>query len=202
LELLKSVGGAAGVMTGVAFIDGWLYWATYYAAFGLNPLVLDFPTTVVSVSPLWVLARDLGTEQGVARAVIILVLMLCVGLGALFAHLYAHRQPFAVLSLICLAVLMSVGAVELGTNDARRDAGCQSRLQNISFELNAQPDPTDPPRDCIKNDYCKLIIHAGNGYHYLVAPDCTLGALPPGQVATGVIFESEIKTIRTNRFGW
>jgi hypothetical protein len=64
LELLKSLGAAAGVLTGHAFIYGWLYWATYYTAFGLNSLVLDLPFSVVSVSLAQVLVRDWKTESG------------------------------------------------------------------------------------------------------------------------------------------
>src|SRR5579863_7384437 len=58
VEILKSIGEVAGVLTGIAFITGWLYWSTYYSSFGLNPLELGFSVAVVSVSPIQVLLPD------------------------------------------------------------------------------------------------------------------------------------------------
>jgi len=124
LDLLQSIGGAAGVLVGLAFVGGWLYWATYYSAFGLNPLVLDLSSSDVSVSPIWVVWRDLRSEQGAAPVVLLCALLLCGALGALFAHLYADRNPYWILPLLTLVVLSLGGALALGMYDAKLDAGC------------------------------------------------------------------------------
>src|SRR5580704_3210153 len=92
LQYLQSISGAAGVLTALAFISGWLYWAVYYSAFGMNPLTLDFPFEVISVSPFWVLIRDAYTNEGASLVLLFLGLGACVTLGALFAYAYAHRH--------------------------------------------------------------------------------------------------------------
>jgi hypothetical protein len=203
LDLLQSIGGAAGVLIGVAFIGGWLYWATYYSAFGLNPLVLDFSTSDVSVSPLWVIWRDLRSEQGAAPVVLLVALLLCAALGALFVHLYADRRPYAILPLLTLIVLMSSGALALGMYDAKLDSGCQSRLPDVAFQLNVDPDPDDPPVPCLIPNYCKLILHASGAYHYFEPPAVCSDFPPGGGFATQEFFETALKAVHINRpVGW
>jgi hypothetical protein len=204
LEFLKAISGAAGVLTALAFISGWLYWAIYYSAFGMNPLVMDFPVAVISVSPFWVLVRDAFTQEGgAATAGLVIVLMMCALLGSLFVYAYAHRRHYATVLLICMVILMTGGAVALGVHDARVDSGCHSRLADISFVFNAEPDPDAPPPPCQQMD-CKLVIHLGNVYHYFPTPSCDPGSSAPvgHLLAMGEYFESEIKSVQTNRQGF
>lgn len=203
LEYLQSISGAAGVLTALAFISGWLYWAVYYSAFGMNPLTLDFPFEVISVSPFWVLVRDAYTDEGGSLALLFLGLGACVTLGALFAYAYAHRHRAAISLLIGMALLMSAGAGALGIHDARLDSGCHSRLADVSFVFNADPDPNAPPPPCQQMD-CKLVIHLANVYHYFPTPTCD--ATPSGPLghllAMGEYFESDIKSVQINRQGF
>jgi hypothetical protein len=202
LDFLKSVSGAAGILTGLAFINGWLYWAVYYSAFGLNPIVLDFPIAVISVSPIWVFVRDFHTDPDPSiQKILVRALILCVTLAALFVYAYAHRYRYATLLLICMAILMSAGALDLGLHDALLDSSCQSRLPNVSLELNTHADPDAPPPACQQMD-CKLLLHVGGVYHYLQSPDCS-STLGNGQLAMGEVLESEIKSVHINRLvGW
>src|SRR5271170_3899938 len=130
LDFLTSLSGSAGILTGMAFVAGWLYWATYYTALGLNPLVLDFPIAVVSVSPLQVIVRDFNSEHGIVVGIVIVVLIACAALGIFFAHLRSNGHPRATVPLVVLAVVMAASALGLGAHDADLDSGCQSRLPN------------------------------------------------------------------------
>jgi hypothetical protein len=206
LEYLQSISGAAGVLTALAFISGWLYWAVYYSAFGLNPLVLDFPIEVISVSPFWVLIRDAYTDHEGSTALLFLGLGACVTLGALFAYAYAHRHRAAISLLICMALLMSAGAAALGIHDARLDSGCHSRLADVSFQFAADPDPDAPPPPCQQMD-CKLVIHLGTSYRYFQTPFCdsssSASSLPAGRsLALGEYAESEIKSVQVRGTGF
>jgi hypothetical protein len=206
LEFLKSLSGAAGVLVGMAFVAGWLYWATYYTAFGLNPLVLDFPIAVVSVSPLQVIVRDLRSEQGGVVGVLILVLVVCIALGILFAHRLTYSHPYATVPLVVLAVVMSVSALALGAHDADLDSGCKSRLPNVTFQLITQPDPGEPPFPC-DTATCQLILHSNNTYHYFVAPSCSPGESavnsPGAGFPTADIPDSQIRAVNIQRrLGW
>jgi hypothetical protein len=205
LELIKSIGGAAGFLTGLAFVNGWLYWAAYYEAFGLNPLVLDLSATTISVSPLWVVLRDLRSEyNSLFGAVLIVGTGVCIGLALLFGHWCADKRRYAIIPLICLAAIMSFGALELGLHDAELDAGCQSRLPDLAFHFKGQPDPAEPPPDCTGSERCKLLIHTGDVYHYFVTPDPAFcNGVMAGQFATGEVFESDLSSVGINRnVGW
>jgi hypothetical protein len=171
LEPLKSFGGAAGVLTGLAFIDGWLYWATYYRAFGLSPLVLNFPFAVVSVSPVQVLVEDWKTEPGL-HLVMILAFIAAITLAVLFVHWYRRGHPVASLLLVVLALGISACAWWLGVNDAQFDIGCHSRLPNVGFELIMPPDNGTALPACLNNMLtCKLVLHVNSTYRYFVASD-------------------------------
>jgi hypothetical protein len=206
LDFLTSLSGSAGILTGMAFVAGWLYWATYYTALGLNPLVLDFPIAVVSISPLQVIMRDFHSEHGAVVGVVILVLIGCTALGIMFAHLRSNDHPHATVPLVILAVVMAASALELGAHDANLDAGCQSRLPNVTFQLVIPPGPNDPPFPC-DTAACQLILHSNNIYHYFVTPNCSSGqsamSLSGAGLATADIPDSQIKTANIQRrIGW
>lgn len=204
LEFLKSLSGSAGILVGMAFVGGWLYWATYYTAFGLNPLVLDFPIAVVSVSPLEVIVRDLRSEHGVVvRVLILVVVIVCIALGILFAYWRNYSHPYATVPLVVLAVVMSASALELGAHDADLDSGCQSRLPNVTFQLITPPDPGEPPFPCDMAT-CHLILHSNNTYHYFVAPSCSPGesavSSPGAGFPTADIPDNQIRAANIQRF--
>ena len=173
LEPLKSFGGAAGVLTGLAFVNGWLYWATYYTAFGLNSLALDLPLSVVSVSPVQVLVRDWKTESGLMKGILVLGMIAGTALTALFVHWYKRGHPGATVLPLVLALGMSAFAWWLGLHDAGLDASCLSRLPTVTFELIPPLDQVDVPPPCLVNSgqTCLLILHINNTYHYFIAPD-------------------------------
>lgn len=205
LRIVKSVGESAGVITGLAFISGWLYWATYYSAFGMNPLTLDFPVTVVSVSQLQVIIRDWKTESGL-HLVLVSLLLVCTALIVLFGLARARRHWSAAGPLLLLAVGIPAGTLALGLHDAELDAGCNSRLPSVAFLLKTPPDPADGLPECLNNTLsCNLILHLDNVYHYFASPDCTVGeGIASGyKLATAEIGDSEIRMVRIDRpLGW
>lgn len=185
VDLLKSLGAAAGVLTGLAFINGWLYWATYYTAFGLNSLVLNLPFSVVAVSPVQVVVRDWKSESGLVKVILILAVLAGITLTALFAQWYKHRHAGATLLPVILVLGISVGSWWLGFHDAELDAGCTSRLPTVAFELITPTDKTDLPSPCLQGsgETCHLILHINNTYRYFVAPDqefCGAASSSPG----------------------
>src|ERR1700685_4510870 len=92
-EILKSIGEIAGVLTGLAFITGWLYWSTYYSAFGLNPLELNFSVAVVSVSPIQVALRDGQSAESAASWAVMGALIGYIVLAILFVHFRSGVHP-------------------------------------------------------------------------------------------------------------
>ena len=53
--LLKALVEVSAVFVAFTFIDGWSYLASFYSAFGLNPLELDVPIPVVCTTAIYVL---------------------------------------------------------------------------------------------------------------------------------------------------
>ena len=209
LELLKSLGAAAGVLAGLAFINGWLYWATYYTAFGLNSLVLDLPFSVVSVSLVQVFVRDWKTESLLVKLILILGIGAVIALTALFVYWYKHRHRGATLLPVVLVLGISTGVMWLGFHDAAMDSGCTSRLPTINFELNQPPDKADPPPPCLQGsgDTCLLVIHINNAYRYFVAPDPGFcGAASTSEGAGRITYEISDAQIRIaniqTHIGW
>ena len=172
LAFLQSLGAATGVLTGLAFISGWLYWSTYYAAFGLNPLTLNIPFSVVSVSLIQVPVRDwLSDPSWVMKVILFLAVFLAIpGLTIWFAHWYKEGHWGATAPAAILALGMLLGSWLLAFHHAMLDSGCQSRLAIITFEPIA---PTDQAVPCQpgSTDICQLVLHINNAYHYNLAPD-------------------------------
>lgn len=52
---LKSLAEVSSVFVGFTFIGGWVYLASYYSTFGLNPLELDLPVPVVCPTAVYIL---------------------------------------------------------------------------------------------------------------------------------------------------
>jgi len=185
LEFVKSLGGAAGILTGLAFINGWLYWATYYTAFGLNSLVLDLPFSVVSVSLVQVFVRDWKTESPLVKVILIFAVLANILLTVLFARWFRTHHRVAIALPVVLVLSMSIGAWWLGFHDAAVDAGCDSRLPTIAFELNEAADKASVPPPCLQGsgETCLLVLHINSSYRYFVAPDpqfCGAASSSPG----------------------
>ncbi len=204
-EMLKSLGEAAGVLTGLAFIAGWLYWSTYYSAFGLNPLELDFSVAVISVSPIQVIVRDLQSEfhRPLVVAVLVLSMLMCTVLGLLFVHFRtAGHAKRTRLVFIALSAVMLSGGYLLGRHDSRLDASCVSRLPTVAFLTSATnaPSEADAAADCLNNRLdCKLVLHAHGVYYYFPIPDdCSADGDSPS-LASAELPDSEVRMIRVQR---
>ena len=213
IEILRSIAAIAGVLTGIAFIAGWLYWSTYYSSFGLNPLELDFSVAVVSVSPIQVVLRDVKSLGSVASWVVIGALLLYAVLTVLYIRFRTGSHPRgqfrAKLLLTTLAVGMFMGGWLLGRFDAALDSGCASRLPNVAFLTSAVNPPTeaDGAASCLDNYLtCKLVLHSKNTYYYFQIPDCGSGTTPATSgagFASAELPDSEVRMIRVQRtLGW
>ncbi len=215
MESLKSIGEIAGVLTGIAFITGWLYWSTYYSSFGLNPLELGFSVAVVSVSPIQVVLRDWQFAEYARHWGVMATLGVYVVLNIILAVSFVHfrtsrhpRGPFrARVMLGALAVGMFGGGYMLGRYDSGVDAGCSSRLANVAFLTSATNPPTDADAaaTCLDNELtCKLVLHANNTYYYFQSPECS-GEAPSvaAGLSTAALPDSEVRMIRVQRtIGW
>ncbi|MGD0301802.1 MAG: hypothetical protein ABSE86_32395 [Bryobacteraceae bacterium] len=198
---MKSLGGAAGILTGITFVSGWLYWSTYYTAFGLNPLVLDFPIPVVSVSISQVLVRDSAPASGLG-APILIALIVCVALSGLFVYWRTRGHRGSGFVLLLAALIMLVGAWRLGYHDADLDAGCNSRLPTVAFLLTTAPDAADAPPSCLNNMLsCKLVLHSSGVYHFFEIPDCSAGFTNTvgAGLATAEVLDAQVKMVRILR---
>jgi len=212
VEILKSIGEVAGVLTGFAFVTGWLYWATYYSAFGLNPLELDFSVAVIAVSPIEVALRN-WQSSSVASWIVVFALLGYVGLAILFVRFrtgrHPHNQFYAGGLLAVLAIGMFAGGWALGRHDANIDAGCFSRLPTVAFLTSAEHPPTqaDDAAPCLENYMaCKLVLHQKNTYYYFPNPDCGSAGNTPATAGAGLstaeIPDSEVRMVRVQRTLW
>jgi hypothetical protein len=215
VEILKSIGEVAGVLTGIAFITGWLYWSTYYAGFGVNPLELGFSVAVVSVSPIQVVLREWQFASAAGYKALMAALggymVLNIVLAAAFIHYRTSRQPHgpskARVILTALALGMFAGAYILARYDANMDSGCLSRLPNVAFLTSATNPPTDADAaaSCLDNELtCRLVLHANSTYYYFENPVCAEDAAGNGAgFAAAALPDSEVRMIRVQRhIGW
>jgi hypothetical protein len=214
VEILKSIGEVAGALTGLAFITGWLYWSTYYSAFGLNPLELDFSVAVISVSPLQVVLRDWQSAKSAASWAVMGALIGYVVLAVLFVHFRTGSHPRgqfrARALLVALALGMFAGGWMLGRYDANLDSGCFSRLPTVAFLTSAMDPPTDADAaaSCLNNELsCKLVLHTKSTYYYFQTPVCGPDSDAPATsgagFATAELPDSEVRMIRVQRtLGW
>jgi hypothetical protein len=215
VEILKSIGEVAGVLTGIAFITGWLYWSTYYSSFGLNPLELGFSVAVVSVSPIQVILRDWKFAQlsgyWIYMGALGGYMLLNVVLVLLFVRYRTSRHPRGPIkargTLLALAVGMFAGGYLLGRYDANVDSGCLSRLPNVAFLTSASNPPTDADAaaSCLDNELtCKLVLHANSTYYYFENPECSAdSAGNAAGFATAALPDTEVRMIRVQRtIGW
>lgn len=215
VEILKSIGEIAGVLTGIAFITGWLYWSTYYSSFGLNPLELGFSVAVVSVSPIQVLLHDWKFAQVAGYWTLMAALggyiLLNIVLAVSFVHYRTSTHPRGPLKarviLGALAAGMFMGGYVLGRYDAGLDSGCLSRLPNVAFLTSATSPPTDADAaaSCLDNELtCKLVLHANSTYYYFQNPVCAEDAASVAAgFSTAALPDSEVRMIRVQRtIGW
>jgi len=210
LDVLKAVGEAATVVTGISFISGWLYWSTYYSTFGLNPLELDFSAAVLSVSPIQVVLRDWQSDHAFVARPLILASIVIVLLIGLFVHFRVSGYRRTGVMLLLIAIAMCAGAFHLGRHDGALDFGCSSRLPDVAFVTSADHPltPGDGASSCVVDSElsCKLVLHSNSVYHYFTTPEleaCQPGAESAGAgFATAEIPDSQVRMIRVQRRHW
>jgi hypothetical protein len=213
-DLMKAVAEVATVITGLSFICGWLYWSTYYSAFGLNPLELDFSAAVLSVSPIQVLVRDWQSERDAVSVMLISAFVVGLLLTGLFVHFRVKGYRRAGTILLVIALGMCSLAFKLGRGDAALDLGCTSRLPDVAFVTSTQDPLTQAvgAADCVVYSTlsCKLVLHVNGVYHYFVTPEppgegqmCETGDATGAGFPTAELPDSQVRMIRVQRrTGW
>ena len=207
LDALKALGEATGVVTGLAFVSGWLYWSTYYAAFGLNPMELEFPIAILSVSPIQVLWVDWYSERDIVAWPMGIGLVILTILMGFFVYLRMGHQRRALLMICVTAIAACAGAFKLGHHDAALDMGCESRLPDVGFVTAGERlTARDSTATCVTDGdlSCKLVLHVNSVYHYFVTPDEEGCAMSSGNVVgnnrvIGEIRDSEVRLLRVQR---
>lgn len=207
-DLMKAVAEVATVVTGLSFICGWLYWSTYYSAFGLNPLELDFSAAVLSVSPIQVLVRDWQSERDAVSVALISAFVVGLLLTGLFIHFRVKGYRRAGTILLVIALGMCSLAFKLARDDAALDLGCTSRLPDVAFVTSAEDPLTEAvgAADCVVYSQlsCKLVLHANGVYHYFVTPEmCGTGDATGAGFPTAELPDSQVRMVRVQRrTGW
>jgi len=158
---LKSLTEVSSVFVGFTFIGGWIYLASYYSTFGLNPLELDSPVPVVCATAVYILYS----------AVWPLLVVAAFSLGWIFFshHLKDYRRRTTAALLAFLLLTASVAGVILGQRNANDDMLIDSsELPNVAFSSKLAK--TDQP-NCVDHETygtsdCKLLLHSKGTYYF------------------------------------
>jgi hypothetical protein len=215
--ILRSVAEIAGVFTGLGFIAGWFHLSSYYSAFGLNPLELDFSVTMISAFAVEVLC------QSPIPLIVLLVALLAATLFVfLRKSLYKrggsrskvlldslavqkHSGLWVRMMLAVLAVGMGITGWTLGHRKAVSDWGCSSGLPSVAFLT----DPKDAPKledgaaECIVDNKlsCRLLLHS-KGTYYFFQPLCDPDNRTSQGTGSMIVFQlpdSQVRMVRVNR---
>jgi hypothetical protein len=189
LALLKAVVEAGAALVPLGFSAGWSYMASYYNAFGLNPMELDF-----SVAATCVFAAHMIGNAGWWFSIV------AVGIAALMFILRRVKASATWTAggiAFLLIVAMVVGTVR-GRAVAREDMFETSRrLPTVSFATKSRP--SEP--SCVANGTadCKLLLHVKGAYYFFepIAPDAETVAFR--NVNVYIVPESEVVAVHLQR---
>jgi hypothetical protein len=187
---LKALAEIGGLMLALAFVAGWSYMASYYTAFGLNPLELDFSVASTSAFAVHVLRNAVWPLA--LLAVVFVVLNLKLGKA---------RRLVAGLGVFVLLFSVTFAGSDRGRALAREDMFDTSpRLPTVSFVAKTTPKEDDP--SCLRDGTmdCKLLLHTKGTYYYF-QPVHTDDANSAGQLSNLNVFmvaESEITNVHVS----
>ena len=187
---LKALAEIGGLLLALAFVAGWSYMASYYTAFGLNPLELDFSVPATAAFALHVL-RTSGWQMGLF-AVPFLLYPFSRWLGAMFRIACA----------VCVGGLLFwvawVGS-ERGRVLAKEDMlETSPRLPDVGF--TAKTKASEP--SCLSDGTvdCKLLLHS-KGSYYFFEPIRVTGDLAAASLSNLNVYmvpESEVTNVHVS----
>ncbi len=187
---LKALAEIGGLMLALAFVAGWSYMASYYTAFGLNPLELDFSVASTSAFAVHVLRNAVWPLVLLAMVFVVLSLKL----GTL-------RRPVAGLGVFALLFSVTYAGSERGRDLAKEDMFDTSpRLPTVGFVAKTPPKDDDP--GCLRDGTmdCKLLLHTKGTYYYFqpVHTDDTSSAGQLSNLNVFMVAESEITNVHVS----
>jgi hypothetical protein len=157
LSALKALAEVAVVFTAVTFVGGWSYLASYYRSFGLNPLDLDAPPSVVSTIAIHMLYASVWP-----------LIVAVIVLGSIH-YLLSSRQASRTLAAAAVTCLLFVSALagilrgrQLANEDMLETSGSLPSVGFITKSQNHEPSCLGYlAYDTID---CRLLLHSRNVY--------------------------------------
>jgi uncharacterized membrane protein YhaH (DUF805 family) len=162
LVVVKALTEVSTVLLVLTFVGGWSYLAAYYRTFGLNPLELDFETSVVNTLAIYVLYKSLWPL--IIFAAVIAILALVVRRW----HRLERGWVAAALSVFLFVVV--VAGANRGRHVADQDMLVESSsLPNVAFA--AKTNVGELP--CVEvgtfgSFDCKLLLHTKSAYYFFL----------------------------------
>jgi hypothetical protein len=190
LALLKALVEASAVFVAFTFIDGWSYLASYYSAFGLNPLELDFPIPVVCTTAIYVLFNEKWP------LIVVVVLLLAWGVLSLRFPRLSRSVGATVLGLLLLTV--SAAGVLRGRKQANENMLAESSvlpLVAFSAKVINKDQPTCVEFQTYGSLDCKLLLHS-KGISYFFQPVAASGN---GNINVFTLSDSDIGGVHISR---
>jgi hypothetical protein len=161
LGVLKPLAEAGAIFVALAFVTGWSYTASYYNAFGLNPLEIDVGVQVAAALALQVLYQSTWPLLILAAVAALLL----AGGGGLSRWRPAISGP----AILGLFFVMSFAGVFRGRSVAVSDMREETtRLPYVGFTSTANKDERPA---CIAQGKleCRLLLH-WKGIYYFFEP--------------------------------
>jgi hypothetical protein len=162
LVVVKALTEVSTVLLVLTFVGGWSYLAAYYRTFGLNPLELDFETSVVNTLAIYVLYKSLWP------LIIFTAVMAILALVVRRRHRLERGWVAAALSVF-LFVVVFAGA-NRGRHVADQDMLVESSsLPNVAFAVKTNVGELP----CVEvgtfgSFDCKLLLHTKSAYYFFL----------------------------------
>lgn len=193
LSALKSLAEVAAVFTAVTYVGGWSYLASYYKCFGLNPLDLDAPASVVSTIAIHMLFDSVWP---LVVAVIVF--------ASIHYFLGSHRasRTMAAGAITCLLFASALAGILRGRQLANEDMfETSGTLPTIGFMTKDKyPEPSCLGYLTYETVDCRLLLHSRNMY-YLFKPVrlSARGTTSKGNINLFIVPDSEVIGVHIRR---
>lgn len=196
LVVVKALTEVSAVLLALTFVGGWSYLAAYYRTFGLNPLELEFSSSVFSTLAVYVLSKSLWP--------ILIFLAIITVLAVIARRLHRLERSWVAVALSVLLFVVVIAAVHRGRSMADEDMLVESSsLPNVAFatktKIGAFP--------CVEvgnfgSSDCKLLLHTKGAYYFfLPVPAAGVGSLnlymlPESEIAASHLLRGLDRSVR------
>jgi hypothetical protein len=157
LGALKGIAEAGSLFTGLSFIGGWSYMASYYMSFGVNPFELDVSVPFAAAFAVHMLLNSMWP--------LLLAGILFAAIALLYPRLAARRRAWAGLAVAIVLFAVAIAGSLRGRQLAREDMFDTSpRLPSVGFVSKSKV--TEPKCLTEGTEDCKLLLHAKGAYYF------------------------------------